>query len=86
MNDNNPWLTKALHEFDRLPLSVRFMFAFTPLVVAVVWMTVVSGIERYQITQNLEKLERHTTLAIEAGNLASELQRERDISVLRLST
>jgi len=86
LNDSNPWLTKALHEFDRLPLSVRFMFAFTPLVVAVVWMTVVSGIERYQITQNLEKLERHTTLAIEAGNLASELQRERDISVLRLST
>ena len=84
MNDTTPWLTKALREFDRLPLSVRFMLAFTPLVIAVAWMTFFNAGERYEATHRLEKLERHSVLAIEAGNLVNQLQRERGLSTMLL--
>ncbi len=86
MNDSTPWLTKALRQFDRLPLSVRFLLAFTPLVIAVAWMTFFSAADRYQITQNLEKLERHTSLAVETGNLVGQLQRERSTSITFLES
>lgn len=84
MNETTPWLTKALREFDQLPLSVRFLLAFTPLVIAVAWMTFFSAAERYQVTHDLEQLERHTSLAIEAGDLINQLQRERSASTTYL--
>ena len=86
MNDSTPWLTRALRKFDRFPLSVRFLLAFTPLVVAVVWMTFFSAADRYQVTRDLERLERHTSLAVEAGNLVGQLQRERSTSITLLES
>jgi hypothetical protein len=86
LNDSTPWLTKALRKFDRFPLSVRFLLAFTPLVVAVVWMTFFSAADRYQVTRDLERLERHTSLAVEAGNLVGQLQRERSTSITLLES
>jgi len=86
LNDSLPKATKALGGFDRLPLSIRFLLAFTPLVIAVVWMTVFNAIERYQVTQNLHQLARNTTLALEAGQLISQLQRERGLSAIFLDS
>jgi len=86
LNDSTPWLTRALRKFDRFPLSVRFLLAFTPLVVAVVWMTFFSAADRYQVTRDLERLERHTSLAVEAGNLVGQLQRERSTSITLLES
>lgn len=86
MNESTPWLTRALRKFDRFPLSVRFLLAFTPLVIAVVWMTFFSAADRYQVTRDLERLERHTSLAVEAGNLVGQLQRERSTSITLLES
>lgn len=82
MNERAPWLKKAFKEFDRLPLSVRFVLAFTPLVIAVVWMSVSSGVERYQTTRDMARMERYTDLAIESGSLAGHLQLERGLSII----
>ena len=71
---------KALRKFDRLPLAVRFLLAFTLPVIAVVWMSVFNGVELYRASQNIEQLEQHTNLAVDAGLLVGAIQRERGFS------
>jgi len=73
-----------LQEFDRLPLSGRFLLAFILPVMAIVWMSAFRGIELYQTVGQVQTLESNTHLAVEAGLLVGSLQRERGLSAIYL--
>jgi len=73
---------KVLAEFDRLPLSVRFILAFALPVASILWMSVSNAFELYQRAHLIEQLQTHTVLATESGQLAGYLQDERGISLI----
>ncbi|RMJ04321.1 Cyclic di-GMP phosphodiesterase Gmr [Marinobacter litoralis] len=73
-------IERAIRRFDKLPLATRAFLTFTPLFIAVAWLSLTNGLTLYQSAQKLAALEDDTQHAVDAGFLVSALQNERAAS------
>ncbi|WP_323751782.1 EAL domain-containing protein [Marinobacter sp.] len=74
------YVEKTIRRFDKLPLAARAFLTFTPLFIAVAWMSLANGLTLFQTAQDLELLEKDTQRAVDAGFLVGALQNERAAS------
>ncbi|QBM15985.1 hypothetical protein MARI_00650 [Marinobacter sp. JH2] len=79
-------IEKAIRRFDKLSLATRAFLTFTPLFIAVVWMSLANGLQLFQSAQQLSALEKDTQHAVDAGFLVSALQNERASSSIYVAS
>lgn len=76
----------AVQFFDRLPLNIRLALALSLPIIVICWVTASNIIELRQSVTQLDRLNHHLALTVDAGQLVGELQNERGYSVLWLKS
>jgi len=80
------WLRCTRQKFERAPLGLKFLAAFSLPMLALVWLSVSIGLDRYGTVRKTEQLRSITHLATKTGSLVGQLQRERGMSSVFLES
>lgn len=76
----------AVKLFDQLPLNLRLGLALSLPMIVICWVTASNIIELRKTVRQLDKLNHHLALTVDAGKLIGQLQSERDYSLLWLKS
>lgn len=64
----------------RISIRNKFLLALLPMVLALLWLSLLGMMERRQTEQEMNRMEKQILLARDAGELVHQLQRERGMS------